>query len=123
MSPMPQIAKLPINRIMTAAMTILPSQFSEAVRIPRSMDDHSLVGLCAFCARRALDQGHGNNIYRTQQPQLMGRAEDTTPQVLEFRRLRPFSPDIPSGTARWSQGMERSWRAKRVGHWSWATGR
>ena len=37
MSPMPQIAKLTISRPITAPMTILPSQFLEAVRIPRSM--------------------------------------------------------------------------------------
>src|SRR2546430_5490846 len=45
MSPMPQIPKLTIKTPITVAMTILPSQFDEAFRIPRSM------GPTCFCRR------------------------------------------------------------------------
>src|SRR5437868_5121405 len=36
-SAMPQMPKLMINTPITAAITVLPSQFDEALRIPRSM--------------------------------------------------------------------------------------
>jgi hypothetical protein len=35
---MPQIAKLPASRVMTTPITVRPSQFSEALRIPRNID-------------------------------------------------------------------------------------
>src|SRR6187402_1730314 len=44
MSAMPQIAKLPISTTMTTVMTVLPSQFFEALRIPRSMGSIYLSG-------------------------------------------------------------------------------
>src|SRR5256885_15741288 len=44
MSAMPQTAKLTIKTPITVAMTILPSQFDEAFRIPRSMGPTCFVG-------------------------------------------------------------------------------
>jgi hypothetical protein len=42
MSAMPQIPKLTIKTPITTAMTVLPSQFDEAFRIPRSMGPSSI---------------------------------------------------------------------------------
>jgi hypothetical protein len=44
MSAMPQTAKLTIKTPITVAMTILPSQFDEAFRIPRSMGPTCFTG-------------------------------------------------------------------------------
>ena len=44
MSAMPQTAKLMINTPMTTAMMVLPSQFDEALRIPRSMGPTCFAG-------------------------------------------------------------------------------
>jgi hypothetical protein len=42
MSAMPQMPKLMINTPITTAIMVLPSQFDEAFRIPRSMGSSSI---------------------------------------------------------------------------------